>query len=513
MKPGSICAILNLAGIAGPDCGAVSVLQGSGRGQGKERRKRGDMGEKKIAAVICNYNKSSYVLDCIQSVLESRFRDFDLIVVDNASEDGSAGLIRERYGSQVKLFENKENLGGSGGFNTGIRYALEEGYGYVWCLDNDVLVDEHAIGELYGFMESHPEVGMCGSKVYHMEAPDYVQQFGIDIVWEEFCCEAKYCNRLEDGSMPEVVYSDAVAACSVLVRTSLIREIGALPEENFLYWDDTEWGLCCNRAGYKVASLGRSKALHSMGAKKETVNTFPLYYSWRNWIRFFMKYTPEENWETMCQSFLGGLFDVICDDLYAGEESRTKTVMRAYDDALHGRMGRAEEDIIQPIAHTEEKLKALLRGQGHIRIFADGREGQARAFAQRVQDAAREEGTELPVEICPGHALDERQGGKGRLPGQGADARALTFTMTEDVFRLEPRELGFATCFADREGRIVSSEEDVFFLLGVRQSRRMFLHSQTGLFLSAVRKLRSSIPGTGEGKADGKAGNCRPSNF
>ena len=73
---------------------------------------------KKIAAVICNYNKSAYVTECIQSVLESAFRDFDIIVVDNASTDDSVEQIRGKYGEQVQLFVNRENLGGSGVFNT-----------------------------------------------------------------------------------------------------------------------------------------------------------------------------------------------------------------------------------------------------------------------------------------------------------------------------------------------------------------------------------------------------------
>ena len=450
------------------------------------------MGKKKIAAVICNYNKSKYVTDCIQSVLESKFRDFDIIVVDNASTDDSVARIREKYGSKVQLFVNKENLGGSGGVNTGIQYAVGKGYEYVWCLDNDVLVDENAIGELYAFMEGHPGTGMCGSKVYHMEDPDYVQQFGIDIVWEEYCCEAKYYNRLEDGSMPEVVYSDAVAACSVLVRTSVIREIGALPEENFLYWDDTEWGLCCNRAGYKVASVGRSKVLHSMGAKKESENTFPLYYTWRNWIRFFMKYTPEENREGMCQVFLERIFDVVCNDLYLGEENRTKTVMHAYMDALYGKTGRAEEYKIHPVVHSEEKLVRLLKGQEKIRIFENGREEQARLFAERVRNAAEAEGMDSEVEIFPGHALDPRYGSRLQVmgeDGEDADSEDVTFTMTEDVFRLEAGRLGLTTCYVDAEGRIVSSKEDTFLILGIPESRRLFLLSQKDLFFSAVKNM------------------------
>ena len=108
-----------------------------------------------IAAVICNYNKSKYVTECIQSVLESSVRNFDIIVVDNASTDDSAACIREKYAGKLVLLENQENLGGSGGFNTGIRYAMEKGYEYVWCLDNDVLVDEKAVSVLYDFLENY----------------------------------------------------------------------------------------------------------------------------------------------------------------------------------------------------------------------------------------------------------------------------------------------------------------------------------------------------------------------
>lgn len=81
---------------------------------------------KRVGAVICNFNKKEDVLNCIQSVRESKYTDYDLYVVDNASSDGSAEAIREKYGSQVTVLVNAENLGGSGGFNTGLRKALEK---------------------------------------------------------------------------------------------------------------------------------------------------------------------------------------------------------------------------------------------------------------------------------------------------------------------------------------------------------------------------------------------------
>ena len=277
--------------------------------------------------------------------------------------------------------------------------------------------------------------------------------------------------------MPEVVYADAVAACSVLVRTCVIRKIGVLPEENFLYWDDTEWGYRCNLAGYKVAPIGSSKVLHSMGAKKESVNTFPLYYAWRNWIRFFMKYTAEEKREDMCSAFLEGIFDVVYNDLYLGEENRAKTVMYAYDDAIHGRMGKAEESKIFPVVHSTRKLESLIEGKQEIRIYANGLERQAEQFAEKIKVLGEKRGKPARTEVLAGRFMGKN------IPGHGF----CSFTMTEDIFRLDDLELD--TWYVDWEGRILSSEEELFLVLNREYSRRMFVFGQKGLFMHWVDKV------------------------
>lgn len=434
-----------------------------------------------IAAVICNYNKSKYVTECIQSVLESSCKKFDVIVVDNASTDDSVKCIREKYEGRLTLLENTENLGGSGGFNTGIRYAAERGYEYIWCLDNDVLVDENAVGVLYEFLENNTEVGMAGSKVYHMEAPDYVQQFGIDVDFENFCCEAKYCNRLEDGSMPEVVYSDAVAACSVLVRTSLIREIGMLPEENFLYWDDTEWGYRCNLAGYKVASVGASKVLHSMGAKKEAVNTFPTYYAWRNWIRFFIKYTEEENLEKMCESFLEGMYDIIYDGFYKGEQNRTKTVMSAYDDAIHGVTGKARENRIFSLDKNEEKLQSILQGAAWVEIGVSDGELDTSELEDRI--LAVDPKMEIKKTGVPAIKLSQTDSIKADRKSGGK-----RLILCQDIFSIE--EYSPSDIFVDVEGRILETEEDFFKVFHKYYGYQTFVFMQKPLFLERAKALR-----------------------
>ena len=166
------------------------------------------------------------------------------------------------------------------------------------------------------------------------------------LIFKYFCTEALHFNEFEDGNMPEYIYTDSVAACSLMVKRCVIDKIGFMPEENFLYWDDTEWCYRCNLAGYKVASVGNAKALHAMGAKNESVNTFPTYYAWRNWIVFFTKYVKEEELGRMAETFLGSVFQVIYEGIHNGSENRAKTVMLAYDDAIHGIMGKAGENRI-----------------------------------------------------------------------------------------------------------------------------------------------------------------------
>ncbi|MCD8039544.1 MAG: glycosyltransferase family 2 protein [Lachnospiraceae bacterium] len=420
---------------------------------------------KKAGIVICNYNKTDYVLECIQCILESKFQDFDLYVVDNASTDGAPQAIKEKYGSQVTLIENAENLGGSGGFNTGLRIAYEKGYPYLMCVDNDAMLDENAIGELYRFLETHPEAGMAGSKIYHLEKPDYIQQFGQKIDFDIFCTEVPHLNRPEDGTMPDYLYVDSVAACSLMVRRSTVEKIGFLPEDNFLYWDDTEWCHKCRLAGMKVASVGTLKALHAMGAKQEAVNTFPTYYAWRNWISFFVKYTPEDKLEKMAETFLGSIFQVIYAGLHKGEDNAPRTVMLAYDDAVHGITGKAGDNRIFPVDVNLEPFRALFGSAGAFYVEENG----FPTLHRRLREIARKLGA--PVEWMD-------------APGKGA----VTIALCENIFRID--DLSCKKVYVDIDRCILRTQEDVLDVINYNYSRRSFIYAQKPVFLEKARVLR-----------------------
>lgn len=425
---------------------------------------------KQIGIVICNYNKKNDALACIRSILESKFQDYDIYVVDNASTDGSAEAIRNAYGEQVTLLVNQENLGGSGGFNTGLRAAFQKGYPYLMCVDNDALLDENAVGNLLAFLQEHPETGIAAAKIYHREAPDYVQQFGQKIDFENFCTDVTYLNAYEDGSMPEYVYTDAVAACALMIRRSVIEKIGFMPEENFLYWDDTEWCYLCNRAGWKVASVGNAMALHAMGAKKELENTFPTYYAWRNWIRFFMRYTEPGDWEAMAGTFLDSMFQIVYEGLHKGEKNRTRTVMLAYDDALHGVTGKAGENRIFTLDTADGPWDKLFSAAPAYVLHTDKYPGSA----QDIRDRAERMGYDIRW-----YDVSE------------APENTPEIVLCDNIFQIE--DLSLQKIYIDINDCILASEEDVLDVINYNYSRRTFIESQKPIFLQRLREQRQEM--------------------
>ncbi|MDO5572617.1 MAG: glycosyltransferase family 2 protein [bacterium] len=324
-----------------------------------------------IGIVICNYNKEDYIVNCIKSILASTMKDFDIYVVDNASADHSVERIKEVYAGQVTLIVNQENLGGSGGFNTGLREALKHDYQYLMCVDNDVVFDERAVEELYQFLEHHPETGMVGSKVYFMDDPKKIWSYGGEINYERYVQVDHYRNCIDTADIPEMDYVDYVPACALMARTEAIRKVGIMPEDNFIYLDDMEWGYNFNQAGYKVAVCGTSRVWHK-GGGRNAGNTFIHYYMWRNRLNFFMKELPKEEKEQFTENILTEMFRMIYSVNLKGETNIIKTLMYAFDDAVHHVRGKAIEGKILTRVSVANRLELALKNSNSVIILFNG---------------------------------------------------------------------------------------------------------------------------------------------
>ncbi|MCH5265154.1 MAG: glycosyltransferase family 2 protein [Lachnospiraceae bacterium] len=422
---------------------------------------------KPIGIVICNYNKRDFVLDCIRSVKESRVQNFDIYMVDNASTDGSVEAVRQEFGDAVTILQNDENLGGSGGFNTGLRVVRDKGYEYFVCLDDDVQVDENAIQALYEYMEANPEVGMAGSRVYHMQMPDYIQQCGLLIDFEHCSAKTLYADQLEDGTLPEVIECDTVATCSVMIRGSVVRETdaGIMPEDNFIYWDDMEWGHRIRMAGYRIVTLAASKVLHQMGANVKKPNTFLDYYMWRNRTNFFMRYTPEEMLEEMSVQALGSIFDAMYESMFREEHNVMQSISYAYHDALAGVRGKAADYKILKNDANDDKLTAYVKQKKTYAILSGGQEEDVmylRNFLHSVNpeltETEQREQADMVFHLCP--------------------------------YIFQVKEIPENEIMIDSDRNCIITEDDVVALQNYEYSKLLFIYMNQGAFLAAARRMR-----------------------
>ena len=244
-------------------------------------------GKASVAIVIVNWNKQSEVLTLLSSLKRFNYDRHDIILVDNASSDDSVSLVRSRY-PDVHLLVNSVNLGGSGGFNTGLRYVQDSGrYRYVWLLDNDAEVMEGALEALLDVAESDEQVAIVGSKILHADDSTIISEVGARISRLTSFPIPMLFNQPDNGNLVEFEV-DYVAACSLLARVEHVREVGIMEEGFFLMWDDMEWGMRFRAAGYRVVATTASAVIHR-GFSERLVTTDYRYYAARNHLYFASK--------------------------------------------------------------------------------------------------------------------------------------------------------------------------------------------------------------------------------
>jgi len=321
---------------------------------------------KDVAIVICNYNKKDYVLNCIKSVFDSNFKNFDVIVVDNASTDSSAEAINAEFEGKLTLLANAENLGGSGGFACGMQFALDKEYKYIHLLDNDVVIEKEAIGKLHEFMEKTPNAGACGSLVCQMRNPEFIQDFGAMIVPENLGTEPLHGGKKRDSNLPDIVECDYVAACSAIYRTEVLKKVGIIDKDFFIYWDDMALSWKIRKAGHKVYAYSKSVVFHNHGLI-DSNSTFGIYYFFRNKVRVFAKYLDDNEYEKFVQSIVKRIFRT-----FAANRSKPNSIFtyfHAFNDVLNDIRGKAAEYKIKSFSDFSDKLNTLLSTKDSIVII------------------------------------------------------------------------------------------------------------------------------------------------
>jgi GT2 family glycosyltransferase len=241
-----------------------------------------------VSVIILNWNGRRFMRDCLSSLKQQSYREFEVIVVDNGSTDGSADLIRSEYSDFAKLVRNRRNLGFGRGNNIGAEHSNGR---YLLLLNNDCVVDKLWIAELVKEAESERRIGMCASKILSFYDRRVIDNTG-HLIYRDGLNRGR--GRLEVDAGQYDLKRDIFfpSACAALYRREAFDEIGGFDEDFFAYGDDTELGIRVRLTGWKCRFVPTAIAYHKYSGSTSAYSPLKAFLVERNRIWVAVKCFP-----------------------------------------------------------------------------------------------------------------------------------------------------------------------------------------------------------------------------
>jgi N-acetylglucosaminyl-diphospho-decaprenol L-rhamnosyltransferase len=230
--------------------------------------------------VILNYNRGDLLRSCLRSVVASRTtHTLGVWVVDNASSDDSVAIVRAEF-PQVRLIVNERNSGFASGNNLALREIMaaadpgDERDRYVMLLNNDTVVEPDALDRLIDYLEQHPSVGAVGPKVLLLDGSldlacrrsfptptvSFYRMTGLSKLFPRSPRFGRYNLTYLDPDVETEV--DALVGAAMLLRAEVLREVGLLDEQFFMYGEDVDWCYRIKAYGWRIIYYPRAVIHH-----------------------------------------------------------------------------------------------------------------------------------------------------------------------------------------------------------------------------------------------------------
>lgn len=237
-----------------------------------------------ISVVIVAWNAKHYLELCLASLAKAPpRRSMEVLVVDNASSDGSSEMMEAKY-PWVKLVRSKENLGFSRGNNVAIRQAQGR---YIALVNPDVIVFPGCLDALADFLDQNPKVGNVGPRVLN---PDMSMQSTcrrFPTLWNNFCSSSGLSSRFKNSPFfagehmfyfphDRTLAVDIIVGCFSFIRREALDTVGLLDEDLFMYGDDVDWCRRARNAGWDVFFYPGGQAIHDRG---KTTAPYPVRFA------------------------------------------------------------------------------------------------------------------------------------------------------------------------------------------------------------------------------------------
>ncbi|MFC1466091.1 MAG: glycosyltransferase family 2 protein [Candidatus Brachytrichaceae bacterium NZ_4S206] len=294
-----------------------------------------------LIIVLC-YNGVELTLACLASLSKLDYAQADVLVVDNASSDGTPAQVRERF-PKVKVIQTGSNLGYAEGNNVGLRYALEHDYDYALLLNNDTEVAPDFVTELVRACEADCTIGVAGPKMYYFAPKDRLYSIGGEVDWRRGTTRMIGLDEPDEGQFDRSREVDFVSGCALLARVEAIRQAGLLDPRFFMYYEETEWCVRIRRAGWRIIYVPSSIIWHKIEPAKQAESARIAYYMTRNRL-LFLRLTRAPLIAWLNAAFLQDgrtWLSYTVRPKWRHKAAQRRAILRGWTDFLHGHFGMA----------------------------------------------------------------------------------------------------------------------------------------------------------------------------
>jgi GT2 family glycosyltransferase len=292
-------------------------------------------GKPRVYVIVLSWNRREDTLACLRSVLDSDYPSQRLLLVDNASTDGTITAVREQFPG-LETLVNERNLGFARGCNAGLRYTLERGADYVLLLNNDTLVDSAMLSYLAQAAEEDPLRGPLGPRIFFLEEPTRI--------WSE----GAYCRPLtkawyghhhgllaKDLPPPAAIRPvDYVTGCAMLLSRQFLDRVGLFDPEFFFYYEDLDLCLRAKKAGFQPVCVPQAQIWHRVSASAGPGSPQQRYHLARSSVRFYRKHTPPPLLPLILLWRLGSATKAVAQYLWWGKREAAWSYLRGLHHGL-----------------------------------------------------------------------------------------------------------------------------------------------------------------------------------
>jgi len=248
---------------------------------------------KKLAIIIVNWKQYDLTKKCLLSINKTKFNNYKIILVDNESSEKKLNVLLNDF-NNLKVIQNKLNLGFGVANNQAINYALDNNYDYVMLLNNDTEVDQNFISPLINCIENNNSIAGVQPLIMNYNKRDLIWSAGGYI--NKF-----FGNTTTNKSLEKKLNLDWITGCCMLLKTEVIKKTKLFDENFFAYYEDVDWSLRIKDLGYSLQLVETSLIYHhgSISSNNSTsegrLSAYVHYLNFKNHIYFLRKHSEKFN--------------------------------------------------------------------------------------------------------------------------------------------------------------------------------------------------------------------------